>query len=121
LLVHTRSTPFGHWKDGGYHVVNIYEGDQAARTIKYSNQWGSVADRMIQGISAEHLMSALRPPLKPPALPQLLVPLPLLNSSSAPQFQRYQNLTAHPLAQSQRQRAGWFDFLLSSNSQKSGH
>jgi hypothetical protein len=121
LLVHTRSTPFGHWKDGGYHVVNIYEGDQAARTIKYSNQWGSVADRMIQGISAEHLMSALRPPLKPPAMPQLLVPLPLLNSSSAPQFQRYQNLTAHPLAQSQRQRAGWFDFLLSSNSQKSGH
>lgn len=121
LLVHTRSTPFGHWKEGGYHVVNIYEGDQAAKTIKYSNQWGSVADRMIQGISAEQLMSALRPPLKPPAMPQLLVPLPLLNASSAPQFQRYQNLTAHPLTQSQRQRAGWFDFLFSSNSQKSGH
>jgi hypothetical protein len=80
LLVQTRSQPFGHWKNSGYHAVSVYEGKLKDDSINFSNYWGTADNRMQQGISAQALMNAVRPPIRPPEIPQMLLPVPMINA-----------------------------------------
>jgi hypothetical protein len=80
LALQTRSQPFGHWNNGTGHVVSVYEGNRKNDSIKFSNQWGTNNNFMQQGIPSQVLMNAVRPPIRPPEIPQMLLPVPMINA-----------------------------------------
>ncbi len=126
LLVQTRSQPFGHWNDFGYHVVSVYGGNQKNDSIYFANQWGTNANFMQQGISAQALMNAVRPPIRPPEIPQMLLPVPMINSHDWQQAVFNQkaapeSLKQKSLMQNLRERNSLVNFFFKSTPDKIGH
>lgn len=69
IMVHTSFPPFSTGLDaatgflGGWHVVNVQGYDPVSKTIKYSNQWGSAADRETKGVPIDVLFRSMQDPL----------------------------------------------------------
>ena len=66
LRVHTRNWPFNHQR-GGWHVVNIQGYDPLAKTMEFTNQWGSKNDYVgDRAVPAEKMFKAMAEPKEPP-------------------------------------------------------